>query len=188
MLFTHLLTRPLIGAEISKPARKYAAEMLAELHPFWEQQAVFVRDDFIYWDVLDKLANADLITRMSRAVSPPAKRILVVANFNGFLEQDNRRSKAERQLEELFRHASTDGAIVVWIEPHMNKATTSGGLFSGIIKWVKEGWSRFARVNTEGEVSDPFLTSECRFQSPLTPSQLHAVRLSVLRLDLGRYK
>jgi hypothetical protein len=113
----------LIGAEISQPAQAYALEILEEICPFLESQAIFVEAEFIYWDVLDWLANTDLITRMTRASSPPSKRLVVVANFNGF---------------------------------------------------------------TEGNITEPVLLSECRFQSPLNPSQTHPVRLTVMRLDLVR--
>lgn len=176
----------LLGAEISEHARRYAIAILDEMQPFLQSQAVFVLGKYVHWDVLDSLANTDLITRMTRASSSVSKRLLIVANFSGFLERDGRRTDAEPQLEELFRHASGDGAVVVWIEPHMNRATASGGLFQAIREWARKKWHRFSRVNTQGEVADPVLTSESRFQSPLNPSQTHAVRLAVMRLDLER--
>ena len=176
----------LIGAELSEPARAYASEIFEELQMFLESQAIFVEAEFIRWDILNKQDNATLNTRIAQSALPSDKRLLIVANFNGFLERKENRSKAEPQLEEIFRHASTDSAMVIWIEPQMNHATKDGGLFSGIARWVKEKWCRFAKVNSDGDFSKPFLLSESRFKSPLNPEKTHPVRLAVMRLDLAR--
>ena len=176
----------LIGAELSEPARAYASELFEELRMFLESQAIFVEAEFIRWDILNKQDNATLNTRIAQSALPSDKRLLIIANFNGFLERKENRSKAEPQLEEIFRYASTDGAMVIWIEPQMNDATKDGGLFSGIARWVKERWCRFAKINSDGDFSKPFLLSKSRFKSPLNPEETHNVRLAVMRLDLAR--
>ena len=175
-----------IGAEISEFARQYAKEMLAELAPFLESQAIFVQAEMLPWDVMDSLSNTDLIQNMLRAKTSVSKNLLVVANFSGFLTTSGKQKDAQPQLAELFRHASGDESVAIWIEPQMNSAVSDSGLFSIVGRWVKDKWHRFVRVNTDGAVDDSFLTSEVQFQSTLTPGRLRPVRLAVMRLDLVR--
>lgn len=176
----------LIGAEISDLARQYAQEMLAELTPFLESQAIFVQVELFPWDVTDSLSNTDLIQSMVRARTSASKNLLVVANFSGFLTTSGKQKEAQPQLAELFRHASGDESVAIWIEPQIRSAVSDGGLFSTVGRWVKQKWHRFARVNTDGVSDDHFLASEVRFQSTLTPDRLRPVRLAVMRFDLVR--
>lgn len=178
----------IIGAEISAPARKYASEILDELRPILEEQAIFITAEFLGWDVTDPISNTDLIRNMTVMTSDVPKHLLIVANFNGFLEKERKRTEAQRQIEELFRHASGNNCIAIWIEPQMNTALTEGGLFTSIIKLVTELWHRFANVNTEGVVANPVLKSECKFQSPVNFDKSHKARLAVMRIDLGRVR
>lgn len=182
----HPLDVHLIGAELSEPARKYAMEMLAELTPFLEAQAIFIYAEYHSWDVTDQLSNTDLIGRIILASDIKPKRLLVVANFSAFLGRGNKRKEAESQLEELFRHSSGVGSIAIWIEPQTAKAMNEEhGLFSAIARWVSEKWPRFARINTDNAVT-PVVTSACQFQSPLDATKSYQVRLAVMRLDLER--
>jgi hypothetical protein len=175
-----------IGAEISDFARQYAIEMLAELTPSLESQAIFVRAEMRPWDVMDSLSNTDLIQNMLRAKINVGKSLLVVANFSGFLTTSGKQKGAQPQLAELFRHASGDESVAIWIEPQMNSAVSNGGLFAIVGRWVKDKWRRFVRVNTDGSVDDSFLISEVKFQSTLTPGRLRPVRLAAMCLDLVR--
>lgn len=175
----------LIGAELSEPARQYAREMLKELTPYLESQAIFVQAEYLSWDVTESLSTTDLISQMTRASDAKSKRLLVVANFSAFLEREKKRDAAAPQLAELFRYASGVNSVAIWIEPRMNEATAKGGLFSWISSQVKKTWQRFVRVNTDGEVAEHILVSECQFHCPLD-SKPYNVRLAVMRLDLER--
>lgn len=175
-----------IGAEISELARQYAQEMLAELTPFLESQAIFVQAELLQWDVMDSLSNTDLIKNMLRAKASVSKNLLVVANFSSFLTNSGKGKDAQPQLAELFRYASGDESVAIWIEPQIKQAVSDDGLLRKVSCWVKDKWHRFVRVNTDGAVDDSFLTSEVEFQSTLTPGQLRPVRLAIMRLDLVR--
>lgn len=176
----------LIGAEISEQAKYYAAELIKELRPFFESQAIFVEEEFISWDITNKLSNTDLIHRMTLFSNNLLKRLLILANLSGFLEKNNKRKAAQPQIEELFRHASGNNSLAIWIEPQMNQVINESGLFARLIKWITGPFNPFSRINTDGDVSKPFLLSECRFQSPLNPEKNNCVRLAVMRLDLAR--
>lgn len=176
----------LIGAEISESARGYAIEILDRLRPFFESQAIFVKEDFIAWDVTDRLSNTDLIREMILASSGINKCLLVVANFSGFLEKGGKTEAARPQIEELFRHASGRDRVAIWIEQKTKEAINNSGLFPKIVKWVTDRFRSFSRINSDGDISKPYLLSECRFQSPLNSKKIHCVRLAIMRLDLVR--
>ena len=112
--------------------------------------------------------------------------MLLVANFNGFLERDGKRKDAEPQLSELFRHASGENSVVVWIEPNMNRATGNGGLFNWIREKLNEAWKFFAKELTE--TNGTVKTSFAKFYLPLSPEKTATVRLAVMPIDLVRTK
>lgn len=176
----------LIGGEISEHARTYAAQLLDELRPFLESQSIFVREQFVAWDVTDNLSNTDLIQRMVRASGDGFKRLVIVANFSSFLKQSGKRKQAEPQLGELFRHASTTDCLAIWMEPQMSAAVNDNGLFATVAQWVTSRWHAFMRINSHDGSSTPFATCELQFQSQLTPGRLRPVRLAVMHLDLVR--
>jgi hypothetical protein len=176
----------LIGAELSEPARMYAALMLKELRASLEAQAIFVQDEFLCWDVTDPLSNTTLIKRATiRSVNAP-QRLLVVANFNAFLEREGKRKAAQLQIEELFRYASGGNSVAIWIEPDMNRATAQGGLFQWLRCQVHTAWKRFTRQNLDPTAAEPVSTCSARFRLPLRPSQTARVGLAVMRIDLVR--
>ena len=176
----------LIGAELSAPARAYAQEMLAELRSTLESQAIFVDVEWLGWDVTSSLSNTDLIRTMTLAAAGKAARLLVVANFNAFLEKDRKKKEAEAQLGELFRHASGGNSMAIWIEPDMNRATK--GLFPWLRMQLKEAWRRFAREFSSRGEAEPVAVSAVQFQLPLTPAKTARVGLAVMAIDLRRDK
>jgi hypothetical protein len=176
----------LIGAEISAPARQYAEALLVELRESLEAQAIFVRDDFRHWDVTDALSNTDLIRAFTQATTNTNKSLLIVANFNGFLESERKRDKAEPQIAELFRYASGESSVAIWIEPDMNRATAQGGLFDRMRVLIGSSWRRFARIINRGETQAPIARCAAKFRLPLRPTDCANVRLAVMRIDLVR--
>jgi hypothetical protein len=174
----------LLGAELSETAREYAQEMLNQLRETLQAQAIFVEAEFLRWDVTDSLRNTDLIKRMTQVAMTRPKRLLIVANFNAFLEKERKRKDAEPQLGELFRHASGTHSVAIWIEPSMNRAIAAGGLFPWLINVLKERWRRFARARTGS--AEPVSTVSAQFYAPLSPATIAPVRLAVMPIDLVR--
>ena len=180
----------LIGGELSQPARAYAEEMLAEIRSSLEAQAIFVEAEFLSWDVTCSGSNTDLVRRVTLASAGTPKRLLVVANFNGFLEKEKKRKEAQPQIEELFRHASGDNSVAIWIEPDMNRATADGGLFSWLRSLLKGPLRLFAKENHDEDdlAPKPIYTSSAQFRLPLNPSETARVRLAVMSINLVRSK
>lgn len=176
----------LVGAEISEHARLIAVEMLSELRPYLERQAIFVEADFYSWDVTNRMSTTDLIAATVRASSATSKRLLVVANFSGFLSMPGKLTASKAQLEEIFRYSSGAENVAVWLEPQMNFATDDGGLLHSIGRWVTDSWHRFAKVVVVAGQKVPYVTSEVEFRSTLAPTQKRPVRLAAMRVDLKR--
>lgn len=180
------LTISLLGAELSAPARAYAQEMLTELRPALESQAIFLEAEWLEWDVTSSLSNTDLVRQMTRAAEKKARRLLVIANFNAFLEKERKKRDAKPQIEELFRHASGNNSMAIWIEPDMNSATV--GLFPWLRELLRGAWRRFAREYSGESNPESLPRSAARFRLPLIPSQSARVRLAVVAIELNREK
>lgn len=176
----------LVAAEISEHARLIAAEMLRELRPYLESQAIFVEADFHSWDVTSKLSTTDLITATVRASTTTSKRLLVVANFSGFLSMAGKLTASRAQLEEILRYSSGTGNVAVWLEPQMNFATGDGGILQSIGRWIKDSWHPFAKVVVVAGQQVPYVTTKVMFRSTLAPAQSRPVRLAAMRVDLKR--
>jgi hypothetical protein len=176
----------LVAGEISDPARQYAQSLVDELRPSLEEQAITLTVELHPWDVTDELSNTDLVTKINVASNGRDKRLLVIANFNGFLVKESKQKKAKPQLTELVRYCSGSNSYAIWIEPDMNRATGSGGLFAWVRSLVGTAWAKFARE--EVEEGDSGLTPVCcsRFQLPLSPSTTARVGLSLMPLNLNR--
>jgi hypothetical protein len=176
----------LIGAEISEHARFLAMEMLHELRPYFESQAIFVEAKFYYWDVTNKLSTTDLNKATVCAGGSKSNHLLVVANFSGFLSMPGKLTASKAQLEEMFRYCSGAESVAVWLEPQMNFATHNGGILQSISQWIKDKWHDFSRVVVVDGQKVPYVTSSTNFISTLTPERPRSVRLAAMRVDLKR--
>lgn len=169
----------LIGGEISQYAREYAEEVLCEIRPFLESQAIYVEAEFRDWDVTCDLSTADLNNAVARASAVASKRLLVIANFSGFLKLPGKLKDASPQIEELFRYASGKGNVAIWLEPQVKFAVSDEGLLSSIKRWATDKWKHFIQTT-------PYSTTDVQFRSTLTPHRLRPIRLAVMRLNLDR--
>jgi len=175
----------LIGAELSGPARLRAAEMLSRVRNTLESEAIIVTEEFLTWDVTSSLSNTDLIQRMILKSQGAMKILLVVANFNAFLERGGKKKESLPQLTELLRHASSrSGNLGIWIEPNMNCVVEEGKLFSWIIEQCMTVWRSFVRFVGGSETQS--LTTSSKFLDPIDGDSTPRVQLAVLQLELER--
>ena len=136
----------LIGADLSDPARTYASELLPLLVERLTNQAIFLSADFDSWDATDRMSTTSLIRRSIEMSAHGVRRLVLVSNFSGFLERESKRKATEPQLEELFRYTSGPHCAALWIEPNMNRVTSSGGTFAWVVAKTKAAWRRFMSV------------------------------------------
>ncbi len=172
----------LVAAELSEPARLRAIEMIQRVNDFLESQAIFLTHEFLEWNVTSAVSNANLVRRMVVNSDAVAKTLLVIANFNGFLEHSGNKKSAQPQLSELFRFGAENAKqnLAIWIEPDMNRVVNESGLFSWVGKCCSTIWRLFVKSDTENALA----TATSRFADPVDPTQSPRVGLAVLQLQL----
>ena len=175
-----------IGGEISKHAAGHAQRLFEDLREDLEAQAIFVDYQFYNWDVLDPISTSDLVKASVLQGSSCTSKLLVIANFNGLLVKMGKQNEARPQLDELLRYASGRQSLAVWIEPDMNRATASGGLFSWLFGLLEGAWRLFAKATSGVTKEAPQFRSIAIFRLPLQPTQTSRVKLAVLLIDLNR--
>ena len=175
----------LIGAELSVHARQLAEEILIKITPSLKKQAIFVTSEFVAWDVTNQMSNTDLVTKCIQTSGGSVHKLLVVANFNGFLERAGKRKEAENQLSELFRYASGERSFALWIEPPMNTAISEGGLYSWLRRQFTSIWKTYGSTEIDSNEGKTYV-SESRFKLPLEPSKTARVGLAVMPITLNR--
>lgn len=175
-----------VGGELSSHAASYAARLFEAVRPALTEQAIFAELTTVPWDVTCEMSTTDLIKCAVSKGHGSVATLLVVANFNGFLESNGKRGVAMPQLKELFRYASGENSFAVWIEPRMNRVVSPGGLFGGITTLFLGWWK--SRVSKKGDAleGDPVFTSEASFERPLFAPEKGRVRLAVMPIDLRR--
>jgi len=175
-----------VGGELSPHAIAHAQQLFGELLGELEARAIFVDCQFHVWNVLESLSTADLVKASLLHGSSCTFKLLVIANFNGFLVKDKKQSDAQPQLDELLRYASGEQSLALWIEPEMNRSTGSGGLFSWLLGLLQSKWRLFARSVPGATEDAPGFCSEARFRLPLAPAETSRVKLAVMSIDLTR--
>ena len=178
----------MIAGEISEHARGIASSLLQAVNDSLREQAIFVSSDFVRWDVTCAISNAELTRKAIRIGNENTRRLVVVANFSGFLVNSGKMKIAEPQIEELFRFQSGANTLGIWIEPQTNKATRQGGVFSWLSSKLKSTWGRFFKtvghpLGSPGEQPEHY-TSDAKFQMPLVAPRTAYVRLAVSTYQL----
>jgi len=168
----------LIWGEISTPARDYAADLIGRVASSLEDQAITVNCILMPWDVLSELSNSELVEKLVVSKASTQQTLLLISNFNGFLEKENKKKAAYPQLAELLKYSSGKLNAAVWIEPNMN--TAKKGLFPFILKGLAK-LTGFASPQLAAHGSE-----ECdhKFSTPYKPENTANVRLCVMPIDL----
>lgn len=175
----------IIGGELSSDARGYAADGLNEVREALEAQAISVQSVFLPWDVCHDISNTDLIRQLTLRCNGCASRMLVLANFSGFLQREGKWKDAQPQLDELFRHSRDHRSSVVWIEPQMNAVLPeTGGLFHRVASLLS-GLARFVRGATADARGDAVARSSTKVAHALRQGETFDVSLAVMRFDLN---
>lgn len=129
------------GGEISKFAQCYANEGLTLLINELEEQAITIEFEIMDWDVCDPFSNAQLINHLTLRSQDCSAKVLVLANFSGFLQRNKKWNDAQKQINELFRFNLGETSVALWIEPNRNDVTKDGGFIFRLIDWFKEKFS-----------------------------------------------
>lgn len=148
------------------------------------EQAIWVSAEFLPWDALDKFSTADLTNRLTVLGQECSARLIVLANFSGFLQTDGNWKKALPQFESLFVHGRAQNSFVLWIEPQTNRVLKSGGFFGRALVWFKNLFSTHqTKEEQEALVIENLGKSAANVQHPLKDHQFD-VHLVIQRFDL----
>lgn len=172
----------ILGGEISPYAQNYAKEALESLRTELEAQAITIEFDVIDWNVCDKFSNTDLIRQLILKSQNCSSKLLILANFSGFLQKDGKWKAATTQFDELFRYSRGKNSIALWVEPKTNEVTTEGAFLGRLIKWFKNLFSKVLSKNKEIEQVH-HVGSSAKVQHPLIKGTF-TVNLVVVRFEL----
>lgn len=130
-----------VGGELSKFARDYASRAMDHIKAALADQAIWVSAEFLSWDALDRFSTADLTNRLTVLGQECSARLIVLANFSGFLQGEGKWKEALPQFESLFVHGRAHNSFVLWVEPQTNTVLGSGGFFGRALAWFKKLFS-----------------------------------------------
>lgn len=168
----------IIGGDISPYAQEYAKAALQRLIPDLEEQAISIDYTVVHWDVCDSFSNTDLIKCLTIKSQNCATKLLLMTNFNDFLEKDKKWKEAEPQLNELFRYSRDKNSVAVWLEPQLNVVVLS--FIPRLITWFK---ALFAKILPQEANQENSMQSSIKVKHPLVDGHFHN-RLVVVRFDL----
>ncbi|MDP2131163.1 MAG: hypothetical protein U0975_15450 [Erythrobacter sp.] len=170
----------LLWGEISEPALSYAEDLLLRVIEQLAEQAIFVSYECFNWDVLSERSNAELVERIVIEKSKPSQVLILISNFNGFLERGGKKDAAFPQLKELFKYGSGKLNAAIWIEPDMKAAKLK--LFPFIIDKLAK-LVGFAKPSLDGGGNQ---TTHFKFFIPIRPPSTANVRLCVMPIELDK--
>ena len=174
----------IVGAEISKYARDYATVGLAYMASYLEEQSIYIDTQVVNWNVCDSLTNTDFIRDFTIRSQACGARMLMLANFSGFLQNSGNFKKAEPQINELFRYNRDSNSSVIWIEPQTNKAIAeANGIFSKVWAFLNKPLFGFAK-RVSNDLENPYSKSDVRIKNLIDLDSEISVLLSVIRVDL----
>lgn len=178
-----------LGGELSEFARAYAHKGIGGLVESLQTEGIFVDADFLHWNACDKFSNADLIKELTLRSAGCGARMLVLANFSGFLQSSGKWDAARAQFDALFLHSRDENSCAIWIEPLTNNVIkTGGGFFDRLINWFKKQFGELPQtMSLVGEEKQPIYgASEAHAQHPLRPDHSFRSNLAVVRFDLPK--
>lgn len=176
----------LIGADISEPAMAYARELLERLQPGLKEQGITLEPQWLAWNITDKMQTTQLNEHLQPAQSSNTPLLMVSANFSNFLHNNFNASRG--QLEEIYRYASRQRSLALWLEPQTNEAIGHSGVLPKIVGLVEQSCSKWAHVCPGPRPGEQILKAECGYHHPLNDAKPLRCRLAVISIDLERMK
>jgi hypothetical protein len=171
-----------VGGELSQHATDLATALYLAIAPKLEEQAIFAQFKALSWDACDDLSTTRLMQRFVADADKSERKLVALSNFNGFLVREKKQTEAQPQIEQIFRYSSGDGWCTgIWVEPQMNAAKKN------LWPWVGKMLGRVQAWLSFGESIEPRRVPETEIVArlPCQPERNVAVRLSVMKYDLG---
>lgn len=175
----------IIGGELSQFARDYSNRAMTHIRESIAEQGIQITAEFFHWNALDKFSTADMNKHITLHGQGCTARMLVLANFSGFLQSDGKWKSAAPQFESLFLHCRDNESFAIWIEPQTNSVLASGGFFNKILTWFNKLFEKHHTSESQIELHvDSLGKSSAKVQHPLRGDQQFTVNLVIQRFDL----
>ncbi len=126
----------ILAGEVSSYAIQIFKESLEIINPYLKENSINVELDVQQWDIKDVYSNTDLIRAITLSSQYSSSKILLITNFNGFLDRNGVWKKVQTQFEEIFRYFSGNSTVAIWLEPEKNNVTKN--FWPRILKWFPE--------------------------------------------------
>ncbi len=169
----------ILAGEISPTAIDIFQESFTEINPFLEENEIHVEFKIQKWDIYDKDSTSQLIKEITLISKDSSDKVLLLANFTGFLERENNWEDVKPQFEEIFRHFSGRSTVAIWLEPNMNMVTKS--FWPKIVNWFIKTFKKLI-----GSTEDlPIETSEAYYDHGLREITSR-VKVAVVKFNTER--
>jgi hypothetical protein len=151
----------ILAGEISKTAIQIFQESFDEINPYFKQYFIDVELKFEEWNVREADSTSQLIKEITLFSQNSTNKILLLANFTGFLEQDKKWKEVQDKFEEIFRHFSGKSTMAIWLEPKMNNVVHQ--FWPRTVNWFKKTFKNLIGANETIQIE----TSNAKFEHGL---------------------
>lgn len=155
------LTVKILAGEISPTAIEIFEESFNNMKSLFEANNITIEFKIQKWDINDSDSTSQLIKEITLFSNDSSDKIMLLANFTGFLEGEKKWDGVKSQFEEIFRHFSGKSTVVIWLEPKMNKVILN--FWPRTKKWFIQTFKKFIGSNEEL----PIETSEAKYNHGL---------------------
>ena len=169
----------ILAGEISQTAIQLFKEAFNEINPYLKDNFIEVELNFMEWNVREADSTSQLIKEITLMSHGSSNKILLLANFTGFLEQDKNWGEVQDKFEEIFRHFSGKSTIAIWLEPKMNLVVDN--FWPRTVSWFKRTFKKFIGSKEEIEIE----TSEALYMHGLR-DETQRTSVAVVKFNMER--
>ncbi|MBW1294043.1 hypothetical protein [Aquimarina litoralis] len=155
------LSVKILAGEISSTAIEIFQQAFDKIIGTLNSQQIDVELKFQEWNIRDKDSTSQLVKQITLYGNDSSDKILLLANFTGFLEKDKKWDEVKDQFGEIFRHFSGKSTVAIWLEPNMNRVTKN--FWPRTKKWFKKTFNKL--LGSDEEL--PIETSEAYYNHGL---------------------
>lgn len=177
LLPTNTLNVNILAGDISPTANEILMESFEEVKVYLNRNEINVTLETVIWDVTCIESTDNLVNHIDNFTSNDAtEKLLLLANFTGFLEKEKMWDEVKSQFATLFSRYSGDSTTALWLEPKYNISIYN--FFPKVNKWFKLNFYRLFKKNNFSIIE----TSEASFYHGLIEN-VSLTKVAVVRFN-----
>jgi hypothetical protein len=169
----------ILAGEISKTAIQIFQESFDEINPYLKHYFIEVELKFEEWNVREADSTSQLIKEITLFSQNSTDKILLLANFTGFLEQDRKWKEVQDKFEEIFRHFSGKSTIAIWLEPQLKIVINQ--FWPRTVNWFKSNFKYLIGAKETINIE----TSNAKFEHGLR-NETQRTSVAVVKFNIER--